>query len=189
MGHLGCGYWSEENGDWRTDGVVLGAIRMEQDGVAASVDCDTFHLSAFASRQDSTTPQWSTADLLTDFSIIGEVGRGESVVDNIACQKSKCEVTVVQCANDKQVHFGGYIYIYIYMRASLLLGVRILRTGRNLIAVVFPFPAASGKNAKLVKVFLLHIAGVPHTSEGGAAARHFANYRPVFAGYTSECMP
>lgn len=55
--------------------MVLGTIRMELDGIAAVVECDTFHLSAFASRQDSTSPQWSTADLLAGFSIFREVGR------------------------------------------------------------------------------------------------------------------
>ena len=54
--------------------MVLGAIRTGQDGISALVECDTFHLSASTSRQESTTPQWSTADLLTDFSIVGEVG-------------------------------------------------------------------------------------------------------------------
>ena len=73
VGHLGCGYWSEEESDWRTDGMVLGSIGAELGGNAALVECNTFHLSAFASRQDSTTPQWSTADLLIDFSVFGEV--------------------------------------------------------------------------------------------------------------------
>ena len=76
VGHLGCGYWSEDRNDWRTDGIVLGSIGMELGEKAAFVECDTFHLSAFTSRQDSTTPQWTTSDLLTGFSISGEVGRG-----------------------------------------------------------------------------------------------------------------
>lgn len=78
VGHLSCGYWSEDDGDWRTDGLALGSIGTELDGNVALVTCNTFHLSAFTSAQDSTTPQWSTADLLTDFSIFAEVGRDES---------------------------------------------------------------------------------------------------------------
>lgn len=72
--HLGCGYWSEHAGDWRTDGMVLGALRMDTNGDVPLVECDTFHLSAFSSRQDSTTPEWRAADLLTGFSLFGEVG-------------------------------------------------------------------------------------------------------------------
>lgn len=60
--------------------MVVGSIGLEElGGNAALVGCDTFHLSAFASRQDSTTPQWSTADLLTDFSVWGQVGRRVSM--------------------------------------------------------------------------------------------------------------
>ena len=78
VGHLGCGFWSEDSGDWRTDGMVLGAIETAQDGEATLVECDTFHLSAFTSRQDATTPQWSTVDLLEDFSILSKVRRGKT---------------------------------------------------------------------------------------------------------------
>eukprot|EP00752_Nemacystus_decipiens_P006064 g5472.t1 len=75
MGHLGCGCWSEDGNGWRADGMVLGAIRMELDENNADlVECDTFHLSAFTSGQDSTTPQWSPANLLTGFSVLAEYG-------------------------------------------------------------------------------------------------------------------
>ena len=75
VGHLGCGYWSEDESDWKTDGTVIGGVKMEPGRDVALVECDTFHLSAFTSRRDSTTPEWSTADLLTDLRIFKEVGR------------------------------------------------------------------------------------------------------------------
>lgn len=70
LSHVGCAYWSED-GDWKTDGMVLAAL----DEALDVVECATFHLSAFAGREDLTTPTWSTADL-TDFSILAEVNQG-----------------------------------------------------------------------------------------------------------------
>lgn len=95
-GHLGCDYWSEDGLEWRTDGMVLGSIGIELGGNAASVECDTFHLSAFTSRQESTTPRWSTADLLTDFSVFGEVERGIHLL--VACRLRSLKLTI---AHDK----------------------------------------------------------------------------------------
>lgn len=74
--HLGCGYWAEDGGFWRTDGMALGALGMDPDTDNTVLQCATYHLSAFASREDSTAPQWNTADLLTGFSILAEVGEG-----------------------------------------------------------------------------------------------------------------
>lgn len=77
VGYLGCGYWSENDGVWKTDGMALGTLGINPDTDAAVMQCATFHLSALASREDSTTPQWNTADLLTDFRILGKVGNAE----------------------------------------------------------------------------------------------------------------
>lgn len=74
--HLGCGYWSEDGGGWRTDGMVLGALEGNPETNNAVALCATFHLSAFASREDSTTPQWNTAELLTGWTILAQVGQG-----------------------------------------------------------------------------------------------------------------
>ncbi|CAN0463201.1 unnamed protein product, partial [Ectocarpus sp. 12 AP-2014] len=72
LGHVGCAYWSEDSGDWKTDGMVLAALGATLDNTrSVVVECATFHLSAFAGREDSTTPTWSTTDL-TDFSILAE---------------------------------------------------------------------------------------------------------------------
>ena len=71
--HLGCGYWVEDGEYWRTDGMALGALGMDPDTENIFIQCATYHLSAFASREDATAPQWSTADLLTGFSILAEV--------------------------------------------------------------------------------------------------------------------
>ncbi|CAM9110513.1 unnamed protein product [Ectocarpus fasciculatus] len=74
LSHVGCAYWSEVSGDWKTDGMVLAALGVALDDThAVVVECATFHLSAFAGREDSTTPTWSTADL-TDFSLLAEYG-------------------------------------------------------------------------------------------------------------------
>ena len=72
--HLGCGYWTEDGGYWGTDGMSLGALEMDPSTENIVMQCATYHLSAFASQQDSTTPQWNTADLLTGFSILAQVG-------------------------------------------------------------------------------------------------------------------
>ncbi|CAM9396526.1 unnamed protein product [Ectocarpus sp. 4 AP-2014] len=74
LSHVGCAYWSENSGDWKTDGMVLATLGATLDNThSVVVECATFHLSAFAGREDSTTPTWSTADL-TDFSILAEYG-------------------------------------------------------------------------------------------------------------------
>ncbi|CBJ29023.1 conserved unknown protein [Ectocarpus siliculosus] len=73
VGHLGCGYWSEESGSWETDGVVLGSLERDLDSTAAVIQCATYHLTAFTSRVDSTTPQWNTLDLVTDFTVLAQV--------------------------------------------------------------------------------------------------------------------
>ncbi|CAM9100098.1 unnamed protein product [Ectocarpus sp. 8 AP-2014] len=74
IGYLGCGYWSEESGSWETDGVVLGSLGWDLDSTAAVIQCATYHLTAFTSRVDSTTPQWNTLDLVTDFTILAQYG-------------------------------------------------------------------------------------------------------------------
>ncbi|CAM9100172.1 unnamed protein product [Ectocarpus sp. 8 AP-2014] len=74
LSHVGCAYWSEDSGDWKADGMVLAALGVTLDNThSVVVECATFHLSAFAGREDSTTPTWSTADL-TDFSVLAENG-------------------------------------------------------------------------------------------------------------------
>ncbi len=73
--HWGCGYWSEAGGTWRADGMSLGGLTLDPDTGSVAIRCVTYHLSAFASRGDSTTPQWSTADLFTDISMLAKVRR------------------------------------------------------------------------------------------------------------------
>lgn len=51
----------------------LGALELDSDTGSIAIQCVTYHLSAFASRGDSTTPQWNTVDLLTDFSVLAKV--------------------------------------------------------------------------------------------------------------------
>eukprot|EP00752_Nemacystus_decipiens_P006052 g5462.t2 len=72
--YLGCGYWSANGGVWKTDGMALGALGVNPDTNAAVMQCATFHLSAFGSREDSAAPQWNTADLFTDFRILAKYG-------------------------------------------------------------------------------------------------------------------
>lgn len=76
--YLGCGYWSEDDNGWRTDGIALGALGVNPDTNIAVMQCATFHLSAFSSHEDSTTPQWNTADLFIDFRILAKVGEGKT---------------------------------------------------------------------------------------------------------------
>lgn len=78
VGYLGCGYWSENEGVWKTAGMALGALGVNPDTNAAVMQCATYHLSAFASREDSTTPQWNTADLfITDYRVLAKVWNAE----------------------------------------------------------------------------------------------------------------
>ncbi|CAM9609633.1 unnamed protein product, partial [Ectocarpus fasciculatus] len=74
VGHLGCGYWSEESGTWETDGMALGSLGRDLDSSATVIQCATYHLTAFTSRVDSTTPQWNMLDLVTDFNILAQYG-------------------------------------------------------------------------------------------------------------------
>lgn len=77
VGHLGCGYWSEDGGGWQTDGMALGALGVDPDTSTTVMQCATCHLSAFASRGGSAAPQWNTANLFTDFRILAEVRNAE----------------------------------------------------------------------------------------------------------------
>lgn len=55
--------------------MALGALGMDLDTNAAIMLCATYHLSAFtSSREESTTPQWETADLFLDISVFTKVG-------------------------------------------------------------------------------------------------------------------
>lgn len=75
--HLGCGFWSEDSDEWKTDGMALGAIGVDPDTNAAVMLCATYHLSAFASREESTAPLWDTADLFPDFTVFAKVRGSE----------------------------------------------------------------------------------------------------------------
>lgn len=59
--------------------MALGALGVNPDTKFAVMQCTTFHLSAFAGREDSTTPQWNTADLFIDFRILAKVGYAQNV--------------------------------------------------------------------------------------------------------------
>ncbi|CAM9187348.1 unnamed protein product, partial [Hapterophycus canaliculatus] len=72
--HLGCGYWSEDSDAWKTYGMALGSLGVDLDTNAAIMLCTTYHLSAFASREESTTPQWGTDDLFMDVSVFVKYG-------------------------------------------------------------------------------------------------------------------
>lgn len=82
--HLGCGYWSEENDAWKTDGMALGALGVDPDTKAAMILCTTYHLSAFASREESTTPLWDSADLFIGVSVFAKVSGCEKP-ERVAC--------------------------------------------------------------------------------------------------------
>ncbi len=56
--------------------MALGALAVDPETDSTVMQCSTYHLSAFASREESTTPQWNIADLLTGFSILAKVGTG-----------------------------------------------------------------------------------------------------------------
>lgn len=76
--YLGCGYWSEGSGGWRTDGMALGSLGDHPDTNTAVIQCATFHLSTFASREDSATPQWNRDDLFIDFRLLAKVGHTQN---------------------------------------------------------------------------------------------------------------
>lgn len=56
--------------------MALGSLGRDLDSSAAVIQCATYHLTAFTSRVDSTTPQWNTLDLVTDFNILAQVWEG-----------------------------------------------------------------------------------------------------------------
>ena len=57
--------------------MALGAVGANPETSTTVMQCATFHLSAFASREDSATPQWSTADLFNGFRILAMVRNAE----------------------------------------------------------------------------------------------------------------
>lgn len=67
LDYFGCGYWSEDGGDWKMDGIAISALEEDLDANTAVIECTTYHLSAFARKEISTTSQWDTSDLFTDF--------------------------------------------------------------------------------------------------------------------------